>query len=166
MNRKLISLGAIAVAVAAISGISYAAIPGQGGVISACRDSKGALKVIDAEAGQTCNANQQLLTWNQEGPQGPAGPAGASGYEIVDVITGVGALDLQSGLAPCPAGKKVVGGGGWAVGQGGLVHHYESVLVRSAPVATGDGWLIVARELVPTPDVWGLHIRALCVNAS
>jgi hypothetical protein len=67
MHRKLMSLAALAVAIAAIAGVGYAAIPAANGVISTCKDSKGALKVIDAEAGQTCNANQQLLTWNQQG---------------------------------------------------------------------------------------------------
>ena len=85
MHRKLISLAALAVAIAAITGVGYAAIPSSNGVISACKDSKGTLKVIDAEAGQTCNANQQPLTWNQQGPagsQGPAGPQGAPGSSL------------------------------------------------------------------------------------
>jgi hypothetical protein len=73
MHRKLVSLAAIAVAVAAISGIGYAAIPGSNGVISACKDTKGSLKVIDVEAGQACGPNQQPLSWNQQGPRGDAG---------------------------------------------------------------------------------------------
>lgn len=81
MNLKKVIPVVAALAVIA-AGVSYAAIPSSNGVISACKDNKGILKVIDAEAGQTCNANQQLLTWNQQGqpgPQGSAGPQGPSG---------------------------------------------------------------------------------------
>jgi hypothetical protein len=42
--------------------------------------------VIDAEAGQSCNSNQQLLTWNQQGPQGPAGQDGSAlAYANIEV---------------------------------------------------------------------------------
>src|SRR5215211_1957595 len=64
--------------VAVLGGVAYAGIPASNGVISACKDNKGALRVIDAEAGQSCNANQQPLTWNQQGPPGPQGPAGTA----------------------------------------------------------------------------------------
>ncbi len=64
----------------AAAGVAYATIPGSDGVISACRDSKtGMLRAIDAEAGETCDAKEVLLTWNQTGPQGPQGPQGPPG---------------------------------------------------------------------------------------
>jgi hypothetical protein len=115
MLRKLIALAALAVAVAAVSGLGYAAIPGADGVISACRDSRGVLKVIDAEAGETCGPNQQQLTWNQQGPQGPAGPPGASGVSGWQYVVSPG-RDIPPGSAggwnvDCPVGKKALGGG-------------------------------------------------------
>jgi opacity protein-like surface antigen len=57
----------VAVAAVAAASFAYAAIPAANGTISACKDQKGALKVIDAEAGQTCPSGQQLLTWSQDG---------------------------------------------------------------------------------------------------
>jgi hypothetical protein len=75
--RKLIPLAALLIA--AVASVSYAAIPSSSGTISACKDNKGVLKVIDAEAGQTCAGNAQPLTWNQQGAAGPAGPQGAPG---------------------------------------------------------------------------------------
>jgi hypothetical protein len=152
MHRTLISLAALAVAVAAIAGIGYAGIPGQGGVISACKDAKGSLKVIDAEAGQTCNSNQQLLTWNQQGQPGPQGLPGVSGWEIVDGST----VDTETSgakvaLAVCPAGKKPLGGGGSVIGS-------SVVPYMSTPNAIG--WRFGARELTPvdnasyTPTAW------------
>jgi hypothetical protein len=62
-TRLVLAVAAIAVGIA---GVSSAAIPSANGTISACKDAKGGLKVIDAEAGQTCPSNQQLLTWKQD----------------------------------------------------------------------------------------------------
>ena len=56
-----------------------AAIPAADDVITACKDQKGALKVIDAEGGQTCSNNQQVLAWNQQGRLGDVGPTGPQG---------------------------------------------------------------------------------------
>lgn len=75
--KTIVLVAATALAATAV-GVGYAAIPSANGTITACRDTKGSLKVIDAEAGQTCNANQQSLTWNQQGPAGPEGPQGPS----------------------------------------------------------------------------------------
>jgi hypothetical protein len=56
----------------------FAAVPGAGGVISACYDVKGSMRVIDAEAGATCSAKETPLTFNATGSTGPQGPAGPS----------------------------------------------------------------------------------------
>jgi hypothetical protein len=61
--KKLHILIAVAGLLAVAAGVGYAAIPGSDGTISACKDARGGLKVIDAEAGQTCKSDQQLLTW-------------------------------------------------------------------------------------------------------
>jgi hypothetical protein len=93
--KNKLSLFILAGAVLAIAaGVSYAAIPSSTGTISACKDTKGALKVIDAEAGQTCGANQQLLTWNQQGPPGPAGSVRA--FAAIDWSGSVDAGNLTS----------------------------------------------------------------------
>jgi hypothetical protein len=78
---KALTIIAATALLAIAAGVSYAAIPGSNGTISACKDSKGALKVIDADAGQSCADGQQLLTWNQRGPQGE--PGSALGYALV-----------------------------------------------------------------------------------
>ena len=67
-------------------GVAFATIPDGGGVIHGCyaRPSggtpAGTLRVIDT--GQSCQANENALNWNQAGqlgPQGPVGPQGAKG---------------------------------------------------------------------------------------
>jgi hypothetical protein len=48
----------------AASGAAVAAIPSTDGTITACRDNRtGALRVINAEGGQTCNAKETQLSW-------------------------------------------------------------------------------------------------------
>jgi hypothetical protein len=50
--------------VIAASGAAVAAIPSSDGTVTACRDNKtGALRVIDAEAGQSCTSRERQLAW-------------------------------------------------------------------------------------------------------
>jgi hypothetical protein len=64
-------------------GAAFAAIPdSDDGEIHGCYSTRnGDLRVIDAEAGQTCGNRETALVWNQQGPPGTPGtpgPAGAS----------------------------------------------------------------------------------------
>ncbi len=68
--------------------VAFAVVPGAGGVISACYDSKGNMRVIDADAGATCSNKETLLTFNasgQTGPTGPQGPAGPSDAYVAEI---------------------------------------------------------------------------------
>lgn len=76
--RWIVVAGVLA---AVAASVSYAAIPSLNGTISACLDAKGTLKVIDVDAGGSCAANNQLLAWNQTGPQGNPGPQGQQGAQ-------------------------------------------------------------------------------------
>jgi hypothetical protein len=66
-------------------GMALASIPDSGGVIHGCYlttgppQARGALRVVDTDAGQACVSGEIALTWNQTGPQGPVGPTGATG---------------------------------------------------------------------------------------
>lgn len=87
-------------------------------VIHGCvNNSSGTIKIVSGDDG--CANNEQLLTWNMEGPagpsgpagpKGPAGPSGISGYEIVShqVFLPPGTANVH---VECPTGKKVLGGG-------------------------------------------------------
>lgn len=85
MRRHWWVVGAVVTAAAATA-VAHAAIPGSGGMISGCyQKAQGQLRVIDAEAGDSCRASEQALSWGQQGPQGaqgvpgPAGPQGPAG---------------------------------------------------------------------------------------
>jgi hypothetical protein len=61
-------------------GATFAAIPDSGDAeIHGCYANKGgALRVIDAEAGATCNNRETALPWNQQGQPGTNGSDAAS----------------------------------------------------------------------------------------
>lgn len=56
-----------------------------------------------------------------EGPEGPEGPAGVSGYEIVEVVKPLSGGTSNQWPAPCPDGKRVLGGGVSSSSSGSVV---------------------------------------------
>ena len=78
------------------------------------------------------------------GPQGPAGQNGVAGVEIVHATTAADSDGEKTATAACPAGKKVVGGGGYAAGflnypdQLAIVANYPAQLDQLARCRAGD----------------------------
>jgi hypothetical protein len=107
------------------------------------------------------------------GPQGPAGPTGAqgppglSGVQIVTQSTDTSDIGVKSLVVSCPTGKKVIGGGAQALGDG--VKNGFVVLRESNPSAAGNGWHAVAGaplNTATTPDTWTLTVQAICATAT
>jgi hypothetical protein len=152
MHRKLISLAAVAIAVAAVSGLGYAAIPSSSGVISACKDNKGALKVIDAEAGATCPGSQQLLEWGKQGPQGPPGIGSPQAFAFiaadgkVDAGNSKGIEQVNVTKPPRPIGYTH---GHYCID--GLAFQPKVVLVTLGPGVLNPPDPTLAPSLSPTP---------------
>ena len=97
-SRAAIGLAVLAAIVVA-TGVATGAIPGADGTVTACYKAKGgALRVIDAERGATCAADETRISWNQQGPAGPEGPKGDTGDAGPQ---GAAACDA-SGLLLCP----------------------------------------------------------------
>src|SRR3954471_15346194 len=92
-----------------VGGIAYATIPSSSGTITSCvQKSSGAVRLIDT-AKESCKSTESTLPWNQAGVPGTNG---VSGYEIVkQQAPADGIVILRAETIPCPAGKKVVGGG-------------------------------------------------------
>src|SRR6266487_3613435 len=99
--RKPLVIAAIAVTLLATATVAVASIPDSQGVIHGCRDLKsGSLRVIDTDAGQTCDSKgEAALSWSQAGPAGPAGANGVSGYE--QVTTHLDCTTPQPQAGPC-----------------------------------------------------------------
>jgi len=109
-------LGATAAVISAsVLALAFADIPSADGTISACLgktprtigggggqvvDRKGTLRTIDVAAGETCQADEQLLVFNQTGPEGPQGIPGTPGADAVThfaVVRADGTIFMSSG---------------------------------------------------------------------
>lgn len=175
--RRPGALVAAAAIVLAGGGVAFAAIPASDGTITACFvKNSGALRVIDAEGGETCRASETQLTWDKsgvpgtQGPQGPQGetgepgppgpPGGLSGHEVVISESGTVAPG-ETGFndAHCPDGKLVTGGGA-------VVSHGkdQAVVVDSSPTfLEGDFWFARVRNDGSVGDVL-FRVTAVCVD--
>lgn len=122
MNRlRSASLMVMFLALASGTGLVYASIPDASGVIHACYGRAGSIRIIDT-AREQCRSGEQLLSWNQIGPQGPegtsgpegpAGPIGPEGPEGPEgppgaAGAGVESFDQLAGL-PCRVGEPEEG---------------------------------------------------------
>jgi hypothetical protein len=85
-TRRLLAAAVVVPLLLVGGAVAYAAILASDGTITACRRTSGgqvgALRVIDAEAGQQCGFGEAPLTWNQTGPQGRPGADGMLGRHV------------------------------------------------------------------------------------
>ena len=117
-NQTLLTAVVSALAASALAGgVAWASISGDGGVIQACYDSGGNLKVV---AALPCPKGYTPLQWNQlglEGEKGDTGPAGANGTNGINGIDGIDGISVTSESEPagtnCAAGgSKFIAGNG------------------------------------------------------
>ena len=110
-RRQLVLIAFVCLGIAFGAAVGFSAIPGNGGVISGCYDQKGVLRVIDADAGQTCGSKETPLNWNQTGQPGPTGPRGPSDAFVGDIPPLSPLLDNQTTsifTMNLPAGTYVI----------------------------------------------------------
>ena len=126
-RRALLGGGGRALVVLVAGGVAYATIPSNGVITGCYTRSGGALRVIDANV-TNCRPAETRLSWNvagvpgQDGADGADGQDGVSGYEVVtkDDVFPSGTTSSFGGVkVECPAGKKVLGGGGAFIGLDG-----------------------------------------------
>jgi hypothetical protein len=105
----------------------------------------------------------------KRGPVGPAGkngsPVGVQGWEIVTGSTSPTRITQQGLTVPCPAGKKVIGGGG---GINELQNFADYAVVASQPERNLDGtsgWYLHAAWNNFTHP-WSITVYAICADAS
>lgn len=117
-----------------------------------------------------CKSTENPVSWNREGAPGADG---VSGYEVVkveDEFTAQGLLGAVSESVPCPTGKVVVGGGGFASFlPAGEQFFTRADLTVSLPSADGTFWEVDFQTRDGSPFdagdkiVWTAH--AACINA-
>ena len=116
MNKKIVVGLAAGVLMLAGGGLAYAAIPNSTtGVFTGCYNNTGALRLINAQTGAHCNANEATVTWNQTGPVGPTGATGLTGATGPQGPQGVAGPTGATGLT----GPQGVPGADGAVGPTG-----------------------------------------------
>lgn len=83
------------------------------------------------------------------GPQGPAGPSAVSGLTYApSAQVRFGSAVVQSATAKCPAGQRVVMGGGGVVGD---------TMNVSGPLSDRSGWLVAGTDFT---DEGGEYVQA------
>jgi hypothetical protein len=99
--RLGLTLAAVLALTAGI-GVATGAIPSGDGTITACYSkANGDLRVIDSEAGQTCKASENELSWKQ----------GTSAPTVRVDTTSLNPGETGEARAECPEGQKATGGG-------------------------------------------------------
>jgi hypothetical protein len=91
------------------------------------------------------------------GAAGVAGAPGISGLQIVSNSSDSNANDNKSASAPCPAGKKLIGGGATTGGFFG-----EFLIGNSYPEEGNNRWVASATEKAPYASDWKITTYAVC----
>ena len=95
------------------------------------------------------------------GPTGPAGPAGLSGVERVEVTSASNSLTSKTANIPCPAGKRLVGGG-TRVNPANIA----GVGISQSFPDNDNIFRGAAREIVANASNWSITVFGVCATAS
>jgi hypothetical protein len=94
------------------------------------------------------------------GPAGPAGPPGLTGVERVEVTSANSSASPKTTPMPCPAGKRLIGGGARLNGGG------TNVAIQAAFPDNDNIFRATGREVVATNAVWSITVFAVCATAT
>lgn len=154
--RLLLAATVLALSVGGLA-VASASIPDSAGVIHGCyktsNPARGALVVIDTDAGQTCPSGTSPLNWNQTGPQGPVGPAGpqgaqgpagSAGISNIHVLPAVPVCDpaFCSTTNPimCPTGENALSISFWQDGQVFIITYSSRPVLDTNDRPVGYSW--------------------------
>jgi hypothetical protein len=164
--RLLLAGTALGLGLGMLGSLAYAAIPGSGGLISACASNAGfegqhVVTLLDTAQKSACASGQHLVTWGQAGPQGPQGPQGPKGdpgatHIIARSTTIASFRDGQPLEVSCNSGEVATGGGGHVSSD-----EVDQQLFNTGLTGGGSPGVITASEPVVTNGaVTGWRIKA------
>jgi hypothetical protein len=139
MMRRYLAVVAALAAMLLIGGVAWAAIPhSTTGVITGCyknaNPNKGAVIVVDAQAGEACPNGYTQLTWNKQHTHRPP-------VTQHSVSTGpIPANDQGTALVQCPVGK--VSDGGFDIKQDSVPNAQNLTIMQAGdfiPLSTDAG---------------------------
>jgi hypothetical protein len=130
----------------------------RGDAVTSGKVKNRSLKAIDFKQGQLPTGPPGPK--GAKGDKGDVGPAGISGYQIAEV-TSPSNSSPKAVTAPCPNGKRVLGGGVAVASPSGTI----ATASVDGPFGT-DGWNATIRELTPTSAVWSVTVYAICANVT
>jgi hypothetical protein len=94
------------------------------------------------------------------GAPGTAGPPGVSGYQIVTVWAGPSSDSPKYIEAACPAGKRVLGSGGYTQSSDQTPVAVSRIDINAGGTKVG----LSAFETTPTDENWQAMVQATCAN--
>lgn len=143
----------------------------QTGAVNSLKVKDGALKLLDFSAAERAKlkgdpgpAGPQGAKGDKgdRGPKGDSGAAGAPGISGLTIVTKTSstASGFQGVSINCPAGTRVLGGGGGTTTPG------AGVTVRNSfPLNGNAGWIVVAQAERPGTG-WSYTVDAVCARVS
>jgi hypothetical protein len=104
------------------------------------------------------------------GPQGPPGPGGLTGFQLVITRHTIGSSSGDTGVALCPPGKIVIGGGAWPerTNLGNFFALNNNIHLGSPFIPLGSSTYSGWRVWVDNPDLLATReydVYAFCVDA-
>lgn len=134
----------------------------RGDAVTSGKVRNGSLRLIDFKSGQIpagpAGPKGDRGAKGDKGDAGPAGPRGLAGLEVVSALSVTNSTS-KNATVTCPAGKKVLGGGG-------IVPAYNALsLYQSTPI-NDNGWLIYVQETEPFAQDWTSRVFAICANVT
>jgi hypothetical protein len=102
----LVALGGTSYAVSTLPANSVGSAQLRTGAVTSAKVRDGSVRALDLAP-----ATRRALA-GQVGPRGPQGEAGLSGVEIVQASSAFTSSPDRTVTLDCPAGKRLVGGGG------------------------------------------------------
>jgi hypothetical protein len=147
-----ISLSGAAYAVStALPRNSVGTVQLKNNAVNSAKVRNASLRAVDFAAGQI-----------PVGPQGPAGPPGASGLQLISGSGASNSSSPKSQQQDCPAGKRVVGGGGVITGSA-----TNTFLSTSRPTDAGTGWIATGRESSGgNAGSWAVQTWVVCATVA
>jgi hypothetical protein len=143
-------------------------------VIYGCaQKNSGDLRIVSSPA--QCKSNENLVSWNQVGPQGPTGatgatgatgPAGSPGVSGYEIVSHSEQLDPNTSAhvgVQCSSGKKVLGGG-FILEYAPAIDLYSSLPEDPAHPGsyTEEWWGVYAHNNGTLSTTFGVSAIAIC----